>query len=67
MSECRDYGMGGPLRIKISEVSAYLDLTRVVKDVDVDLFLRCIMTLDAMWVDNYYKEREKKDAGNRRK
>lgn len=68
LSETRDYGFGGPLRIKLSELKALLDLRGIRRDDDVDLALRIIPVLDAIWLEADYKDREaKKDRDARRR
>lgn len=54
--------MGGPLRIKIAEINAYLDIYGPFSYDDKLLFFNGINTLDQIWIDDWYTNQE-----NRRK
>lgn len=56
--------MGGPFRIKISEVTAYLDIYGPYSQEDRILFFKCINSLDDIWISDYYENQEKRRKDN---
>ena len=69
LSETREYGFGGPLRIKFTELKSLLELRGINREDDIELALRIIPTLDGIWLENHYHEAEakKKQSEARRK
>lgn len=67
LSETRDYGMGGPLRVKLTEIEAYLRLRRIDDPDDIEVFLLSIFNLDGIWVNDYYERTEDQKAREKQK
>lgn len=67
LSETRNYGFGGPLRINASDMAAYLAMRGIEDEDDLQLFLKVIPILDNMWLDDHYQEAKQKREKERAK
>lgn len=52
--------MGGPFRIKMSEIAAYLHLIRMDEEDTTGVFLRAVLDMDGIWLKDYYDRQENK-------
>lgn len=68
LSETRDYGFGGPLRIRPSDMQALMTLQGTTNQDDLSLFVRVVRLLDSAWLDDHYanQEAKKKQTDKRR-
>jgi hypothetical protein len=60
LSQTRDYGFGGPMRIRAADIKAWMDMRGITRDDDVDFALRMIPLLDSIWCAEHYQEQDKK-------
>lgn len=67
LNDTRNYGFGGPVRVTMSDVAALLHMRGITDGDDIDFFLLVFPQMDTMWLDDHYKQAEKKAAAEKRK
>ena len=58
LSGRRSYGMGGALPITAEAMLAYLTMTGIRREDDVDFYLHMIPLLDDVWIAEAYRKKE---------
>lgn len=67
LTDTRNYGMGGPLKINPTDMWSLLDMKGVNDQDDIDLFLTVIPLLDSIWTEDHYREQEVKRKRDKNK
>jgi hypothetical protein len=62
----RGYGFSGPMPVTVEAMEAYLRLEGIQREDDVEFFVTVVPQLDDIWLEDYGKRAEQKQAREKR-